>query len=492
ASGAAQPRVFEIEPIDEIMVGKDVKIKSMIKSPGSTNEYLLVDENGYLFRLDTKKRSTERIMSFHSGAVVAMDTSPLAHSMASLGADGSLRVYDYITKTVVGQVKYPAGGSAMVYAPESLDATGATLLTGHTDGILRILSHTPPTLSPTSVSFHLHHIFKPHKSPITTISISPDCTTLATASLDRTLFLFKITATPPPPLGDHQPPLIFNSTNIQITPVGFVQMESPVVCVSFSPDNHLGVEEIEPVGDEEGDEAGGEGGKEGDEEDLGDAKRCFVVLENGKLVNLIVPPPETVDNSLTYEFPEGAVKMARWTLDVPVPKPATPAKVITEGGEQQEEGKEDEGGKVEEKKEEKKEERGTSAARKARGLVIENESPVTRVVYLEGGYFLIAVVNGDGESEVRACKFGKPDMSRLLLVHTHPITHLSLSHTGKHLLLGTSNGLSILRKFRLDDILLYRWSLHHETFSHYSQSYESEESNRAIEASKAERRKLED
>ena len=53
-----------------------------------------------------------------------------------------------------------------------------------------------------------------------------------------------------------------------------------------------------------------------------------------------------------------------------------------------------------------------SALRKQRGLVISNTSPVSSVLYLEGGYFLIALVNKFGEGEIRACKFGSPNKSR--------------------------------------------------------------------------------
>ncbi|KAJ3045334.1 hypothetical protein HDV00_010203 [Rhizophlyctis rosea] len=412
-AGATQPRVFEIEPIDEIIVGKDVKIKSMVKSQGSANEYLLVDENGHLFRLDTKKRTADKILSFHSGAVVSVDTSPLAHSMASLGADGSLRVYDYITKTVVGQVKYADGGSAMTYAPESLDATGSTIFAGFSDGVLRVVSHTPIALGGGTCSFHLHYVLKPHKARITAIAVSSDATYLATASEDRTMFFFKINATLPAAMGEQQPPMIFNRTNVQIIPIGFVTMDSPVESISFSPDNHLNIDEIEPAGDDEEEKGKDE---EQVEEDIGDGKRAFVTLKDGRLMAMIIPSAEQVDNTLSFELPEGSVKATRWTLDVPEPKPTAPAPAPASGAAEGEGGA---GAPASETSPEppaeqtpKVEQRGTSAARKARGLVIESGSPITRALYLEGGYFLVALLNKDGEAEIRACKFGNPKMSR--------------------------------------------------------------------------------
>ncbi|KAJ3297198.1 Cilia- and flagella-associated protein 44 [Borealophlyctis nickersoniae] len=282
-------------------------------------------------------------------------------------------------------------------------------------------------------------------------------------------------------------------------------MQSPVVGVSFSPDNHVNVEDIEPRGEDDddggGETEGGDEGKEPGEEEGGvDGKRAFVCLRDGTLVSVVVPAPDVVDNGLTYEIPVGVVGMRRWMLDVPEPKVVVKKSVAGEGGAAagaQPDGgqqpptdsttadggaagsdapavdtigkKDDTGGRI------------NSAVRKARGLVIRGDSPVNRVLYLEGGYFLLALTNKDGEGEIRACKFGTPNQSRLLLVYKSPITDLRLSTSGKYLLLGSSDGMTCLRKFRLEDILLYRWTLGHEDYTHYSQNFEAEEAQFSLD-----------
>ncbi|KAJ3335556.1 Cilia- and flagella-associated protein 44, partial [Kappamyces sp. JEL0680] len=67
-SSAAVPRVFEMEPIDEVLIAKDVKIKCLIRNFANSMEYIVQDQQGQLIKLDFNKRTTEKIHSFHSGA----------------------------------------------------------------------------------------------------------------------------------------------------------------------------------------------------------------------------------------------------------------------------------------------------------------------------------------------------------------------------------------------------------------------------------------
>jgi hypothetical protein len=90
----------------------------MVRCPTNNAEYLIQDTAGYLYKLDTKKRTTERLLSFHSGPVAATDASPLAHAFASLGADGTLRIYNHLTRMLLMGTKYPSGGASLAYLPD--------------------------------------------------------------------------------------------------------------------------------------------------------------------------------------------------------------------------------------------------------------------------------------------------------------------------------------------------------------------------------------
>ncbi|TPX71174.1 hypothetical protein SpCBS45565_g01378 [Spizellomyces sp. 'palustris'] len=481
---AGQARVFEMEPIDEILIGKDVKIKTMIKSMGATTEYLVQDQLGHLFKVDTQKRSAEKIMSFHSGGIVGVDTSPLGHSMVSLGTDGTLRGYDYITKTLAGMTKYPSGGTAMAYLPETLDARGCTLAAGFSDGVLRIISHTPLNAGGGNIAFDLQYVFKPHNGPISSIGISADGTWLATTSTDKTVFFFKINAEMPPMVNEEQPPVIFSPTFVEIIPIGFLPVETAPTKLSFSPDNHLNIDEIEPVEDDGFNDHEIKGDGDVRDEEI-EGKRAFMILETGELLSMIVPLPEAVDNSLTFELKSEQLQIKRWTLSVPAAAP-TPAATAAAKEAQANGGTDaDQDTSAETKRVETPEEpqnisgRLTSAARKQHGLVIEDESPITNVMYLEGGYFLIALQNKYREYEIRACKYGTPKQSRLVLVYKAPFTDMRLSTSGKYLLAGATDGMTCIRKFRLEDILLYRWTGGHEVYAQYSQAFDEEEASAA-------------
>ncbi|KAI8915149.1 hypothetical protein DFJ77DRAFT_430281 [Powellomyces hirtus] len=469
-SSVPQARVCEIEPLDEIQIGKDVKIKSMIRCLGENSEYLIQDALGHLFSLDIQSRGIEKVMSFHSGSVASVDSSPSSHSMASLGADGALKLYDYITKAVIATATYPGGGTTMTYLPESLDIYGCTLAAGFANGVLRIISHTVAGHGVDDAEFKLQFVFKPHTTAITSIGVSADGTHLATTSADKTVFFFKIDATQ---TSEDETPAAFSHFTARITPLGFITLDSVPVKLSFSPDNHLNIDEIEPIDENafEDPEAMGENGDQGVA-----GKRAFVVLDSGELVSLIVPEPAAIDNSLSYELPKEQLQLKPWKLDVPpVVTAAKPAAKEEELGSANSEAP----GPPPETPESRPESLRvnghlTSAARKAHGLVVDTTSPVTDVMYLEGGYFLLSLTNKDGEAEIRACKYSTPRQSRLVLVYKAKFSDMRLSTSGKYLLAGAVDGMSCVRKFRLEDILLYRWAGGHEAYSQYCKAFEAE------------------
>ena len=50
---------------------------------------------------------------------------------------GSVRVYDLESNKVLCHSKYTSGGNSLIWAPLSVDPNGLTLITGHSDGVLR-------------------------------------------------------------------------------------------------------------------------------------------------------------------------------------------------------------------------------------------------------------------------------------------------------------------------------------------------------------------
>lgn len=90
----------------------------MVRCPENGNEYLIQSQSGQIFKLDIKKRDTEKLFSFHSGPIAGADMAPNNHSMVTLGNDGNLKLYNYHEKSIVLKAQYPFGGTTIQYFPE--------------------------------------------------------------------------------------------------------------------------------------------------------------------------------------------------------------------------------------------------------------------------------------------------------------------------------------------------------------------------------------
>jgi hypothetical protein len=90
----------------------------LVRIPNLPNDYIIQDENGHIFHLDLDKKTTEEIFSYHAGSIVSTDTSPLMHTVATLGEDGCLRIYEYNSKKCIGNFKYSASGTFLCYLPQ--------------------------------------------------------------------------------------------------------------------------------------------------------------------------------------------------------------------------------------------------------------------------------------------------------------------------------------------------------------------------------------
>jgi len=88
----------------------------MIKVAG-TNEFLVQDGSGSLFKLDIRTRSMFNVMRFHSKEVVGVVTNPLNHTMVSLGNDGSIKLYDYTHNKIVSSALYSGCGTVLRMVP---------------------------------------------------------------------------------------------------------------------------------------------------------------------------------------------------------------------------------------------------------------------------------------------------------------------------------------------------------------------------------------
>ncbi|KAJ3223187.1 Cilia- and flagella-associated protein 44 [Clydaea vesicula] len=432
-SSSSNSRIFEMEPVDEILIGKDVKVKSMVRNPVNIDEYLIQDSLGHLFKLDTKKRTVEKLIVFHSGPIAGSDTSPKFHSMVTLGVDGTLRVFSYLEKRMIGKVQYPNEGSCIQYMPLLIDGGGSTVIAGFSDGIIRIITFGKYTVA-NGHEFMLQEVFKPHKSRITKIIISEDCEYFATVAEDKTVFFFNIQNLYKPELSfstemideNYQPP--YSKKLIKITPICFIETETPVNSISFSPDNHQNVNVLEDDGTESQQERmqESEDVEEDSDNNIG-GRRLLMVLEDVGLMSMILPPTNSIDTSITYELSKDKFELIPWHFVVPDEKKKVESESIADE-------------KVEEKVLGASEDREVKVVEEEKPeLLIKENSPFQLVYYLEGGYFIGTIRNKKG---------------KLMYTHIAAVTDLKLSSSGKYLLFGGADGTAGIRKFRVEDILL--------------------------------------
>ncbi|XP_045707454.1 cilia- and flagella-associated protein 44 [Phyllostomus hastatus] len=197
--------LLEIEPINELQVDKNVKLFSMIKmNETGNNVWLAQDSSGAIWKLDLSfsniTQDPECLFSFHSGAIEALAVSPITYLMATTALDRSVRIYDFASKTPLTHVKFKQGGTALAWVPRLVSYTGAQIVVGFEDGVVRILELYDPkglTIFAGRKKFldadlHLKHVFKPHTTYVTALAFERDGEILATGSKDKTVFFFEV------------------------------------------------------------------------------------------------------------------------------------------------------------------------------------------------------------------------------------------------------------------------------------------------------------
>uniref|UniRef100_A0A3P9K0M3 Uncharacterized protein n=1 Tax=Oryzias latipes TaxID=8090 RepID=A0A3P9K0M3_ORYLA len=201
---------LEVEPINELVVGRHVCLSSVVKSslPGSS-VWFAQDSNGGIWNLD---------LSF-SPSVSACSPVILAQSKAWMC---SVRVFDLLAKREVTSSCFNQGGTALSWAPLTVNQKGGLLVTGFEDGVVRLLELRADSgvRAEEHTRLHLKQALKPHSAPVTAVAFQPDGHILATGSEDQTVFFFTV--------GE------------ACHPLGFIRVPGPVQALEWSPDSHNG------------------------------------------------------------------------------------------------------------------------------------------------------------------------------------------------------------------------------------------------------------
>ncbi|XP_020563566.1 cilia- and flagella-associated protein 44 isoform X3 [Oryzias latipes] len=217
---------LEVEPINELVVGRHVCLSSVVKSslPGSS-VWFAQDSNGGIWNLDLSfspsAADPRRLLSCPSGPIKGLDVSKTSHLMATTALDCSVRVFDLLAKREVTSSCFNQGGTALSWAPLTVNQKGGLLVTGFEDGVVRLLELRADSgvSAEEHTRLHLKQALKPHSAAVTAVAFQPDGHILATGSEDQTVFFFTV--------GE------------ACHPLGFIHVPGPVQALEWSPDSHL-------------------------------------------------------------------------------------------------------------------------------------------------------------------------------------------------------------------------------------------------------------
>lgn len=153
-----------------------------------------------------------RLLEFHAGPIVGLVSSPISHEMASAGSDGTVRFYNFKSRTEEFKRRFTVACTVIIWLPLVVDPCGQSIVVGFADGIIRILQRNKN-------KWRLSVAVKPHKVGVTGLACSGDGQVLASTSLDGSVFFF------------HCP----NS----FRPLGYTTVPGSITCLDWSPNSQI-------------------------------------------------------------------------------------------------------------------------------------------------------------------------------------------------------------------------------------------------------------
>ncbi|NXB07382.1 CFA44 protein, partial [Cnemophilus loriae] len=255
--------LVEVEPMNELWVGKNVSLNFMTKIHDRGQLFWYAqDTNGAIWKLDltfsNMTHDPERVCTFHSGRIEAIDVSPFTCLMASTALDRSVRIYDFGSNSQLSVIKFKQGGTALTWAPAVVNPEGGLIAVGFEDGVVRIIEVYDPKLLPghagqanESVEINLKQVFKPHAAAVTALAYERKGHVFATGGKDKTVFFFAI--------------------EDEYKPIGFISVPGPVQALQWSPPSH-------------------------------DKSTLLILCENGFAVQVPAPLPGKQDTVTTYHI----------------------------------------------------------------------------------------------------------------------------------------------------------------------------------------------
>ncbi|MEW5304835.1 MAG: hypothetical protein WDW36_007418 [Sanguina aurantia] len=259
-----------IVPVAELCIAPGARVRDLICE---RHRWIVLDDSGALYRVDlggsaleplSQRAAVTQLSAFHAGGLAGLVLLPSvghSHQAVTAGLDGSLRVWDCSSRSLLHTAPFPSSVTAFATLPLACDPSTTVLLAGYADGVVRAVARA-------SDGLRLLAVYKPHKASVTAIAISQDGSQMASTAADGTVFFFDITPAP--------------AHAFTLSPRAFTALASPITAAAWCP-----------------------GGRE-----------LLVGHRDGTLSQLPCPP-EGTDVSTTYQLP--IVPDRVHTLKLPIP-----------------------------------------------------------------------------------------------------------------------------------------------------------------------------
>uniref|UniRef100_A0A803Y6J2 Cilia- and flagella-associated protein 44 n=1 Tax=Meleagris gallopavo TaxID=9103 RepID=A0A803Y6J2_MELGA len=264
ADSVDETGLLEMEPMNELRVGKNVSLSFMCKIHDCGQPFWYAqDANGKIWKLDLTfsniTRDPECLCTFHSRRIEAMSVSPMTYLLATTALDRSVRIYDFISNSQQSEIKFKQGGTALSWAPHVVNPKGSLIAVGFEDGVVRIIEVYDPKGLPTlaerpnisNAEINLKQAFKPHTAAVTALAYERNGDVFATGSKDKTVFFFAVEE--------------------EYKPIGFIHVPGPVQALQWSPPSHV-------------------------------ASTLLILCENGYVLQVPAPLPEKQEPVSTYHI----------------------------------------------------------------------------------------------------------------------------------------------------------------------------------------------
>eukprot|EP00501_MAST-03F_sp_TOSAG23-6_P002108 GSMAST32.ASY1.ANO1.2203.1 assembled CDS len=265
---------FELSPSYEILVGKNVSVKQMVRGK---SHWIIQDGGGGLWRLnvpdDKIPRSAKDVKSiclqrFHGKGINCMDASPVDHFAVTCGKDGAVQCWDYGEngkEESTKSSKKVMNGTVVHWAPNTVDSNGRTVVVGFENGVVRMLLRGKS-------EWKLSHAMRPHSTAVTLIQFSNKGGVLATAAAEeKTVWFFEVEQ------GG------FGGLRQLYEPIGFVKLDEEPLSFSFRADD----------------------------------TRILISLKNSAVLELPVPQPRDTSKVDTFDITDECKRLRKWQYSRP-------------------------------------------------------------------------------------------------------------------------------------------------------------------------------